>query len=146
MEFLAAFCVFYALSLLWALTLPVCAFPNSLGPAVSFSCLADFCSSFGFSVKPCFFRSAEPWHPGLGLDTFLWAPVQGLAQVLGFVSIWNQTPLNSLLLCVIIEPAKHQHKVKDSSKWIISPPRPPTQRSGGFCPPGGGGVKKEPRP
>lgn len=82
-------------------------------------CLADFCSSFDFQLKLCFFWGAEPWHPSFGLDTFLCAPLQGLAQVLGFMCRCSWTLLNLLLLCFIIDPAKRQHKIKDSSKWII---------------------------
>lgn len=82
-------------------------------------CLDDLCSSFDVELKVCFFWSAEPWHPRFGLGTFLRAPVQGLAQVLGLTYRCNWTLLNLLLLCFIIEPAKHQYKIKDSSKWII---------------------------
>lgn len=72
------------LSLLQALILHICCFSNTLRPSISLLlCLADLCSSFDVELKVCFFWSAEPWQPRFGLGTFLHAPDQGLAQVLG---------------------------------------------------------------
>lgn len=87
-------------------------------PPLSFSCFAWLTSHLlTFSLS---FASPGVLSPGSPAHAFLHAPVQGLAQVLGLVCRCNRILLNLLLLCFIIEPAKHQHKTKDSSKWIIA--------------------------
>lgn len=86
-------------------------------PPISFSCFAWLTSHLlTFSLS---FASPGVLSPGSPAHTFLCAPVRGLAQVLGLVCRCNQILLNLLLLCSIIEPAKRQHKTKDSGKWII---------------------------